>query len=103
MIVEEPEIKDWHLRRDTAYNDEQLIADLRACFARRSVARPSLFNRQSCWAVEPRTGSWGRYQDHSQRSAFCCLFAASQKASRRKGETRSKNNEWDFTANARKI
>jgi len=87
MIIGGAKIKDGHLQRETYYNDEQLIAGLRACLARRNEARPSLYHRQSCRAVEPRTGSWVRYQDHSAKGFFCLLFAASQKAGRRKGET----------------
>jgi len=37
--------------------------------------------------VEPRTGSWARYQDHNGEGVFCLLFSASKKAGRRKGET----------------
>ncbi|WP_394699621.1 hypothetical protein [uncultured Pseudodesulfovibrio sp.] len=37
--------------------------------------------------MKPRTGSWVWYQAHSPEGAFCLLFAAPQKAGRRKGET----------------
>jgi len=93
MVIGGTKIKDEHLQRETSYNDEQLIAGLRACLARRSVVRPSLCYRQSCRAVEARTGSLVRYQDHNEEGVFCLLFSALKKAGRRKGETRCKNNE----------
>jgi len=37
--------------------------------------------------VEPRTGSWVRYQEHNEKGVFCLLFSASKKAGRRIGET----------------
>ena len=74
MVIEEPEVKNRHLHRETPYSDEQLIAGLRACLARRNVARPSLCHRQSCRAVESRTGSWARYQAHNEKGVFCLLF-----------------------------
>ncbi len=88
MVIEDLKIKGFHLHRNAPYNDGQLITDLRACPARRSAARPkSVSTDKSCRTVKPRTGSWGRYQDHSPKGAFCLLFAAPQKAGRRKGET----------------
>lgn len=88
MDSEDSYIKNEHLHRKSPYNDEQLTAGFRACPTRRSVARLSLCHRQSCRAVEPRTGFWVVVRRTMKKAFF-----VSKKAGRCKNGTQSKRNE----------